>query len=58
MEYTIIAEVDIYIGELIESINRRISEGWKPHGGLCSSTGRSGMVYLYQAMVRNKPLTD
>ena len=35
---------------LIDEVNRRIGEGWRPIGGVASQTLYDGNTYFYQAM--------
>jgi hypothetical protein len=38
------------LSTLIDEVNRKIAEGWRPIGGVTSQTLRDGNTYFYQAM--------
>ncbi|HEY3251365.1 MAG TPA: DUF1737 domain-containing protein [Ignavibacteria bacterium] len=55
MEYHLVWADDNKIAYFIAEVNKKISEGWKPHGGVAVAVEYNGKKVVMQAMVREKP---
>jgi hypothetical protein len=55
MEYHLVWADDNKIACFIAEVNKKISEGWKPHGGVAVAVEYNGKKVVMQAMVREKP---
>ena len=45
MKYIVLR--DEYLNNLVDEVNKKIKDGWKPQGGICVR-----IRYYYQAMIK------